>query len=107
MREGRADPLGACLSALIFWGLYRRLVQPAMPEGGVDVFGCNRVFRDRLFELPELNSTLVGLIVWMGFWRAEVSYQRRERALGKSAWTLRKKLRYFFDSMYAFFDLPF
>lgn len=106
-REGREDPWTARLSASVFWGLYRRLVQPEMPAGGVDVFGCNRAFRDRLLELPELNSTLVGLLVWMGFRRVEVKYQRRERLAGRSAWTLRKKARYFFDSMYAFSDLPF
>lgn len=106
-REGREDPWTSRLSAGVFWGLYRRLVQPEMPAGGVDVFGCNRAFRDRLLEMPELNSTLVGLLVWMGFRRVEVKYQRRERQAGRSAWTLRKKARYFFDSMYAFSDLPF
>lgn len=106
-REGRDDPWTTRVAASLFWRLYRRLVQPEMPAGGVDVFGCNRAFRDRLLELPELNSTLVGLLVWMGFRRVEVTYRRRERHAGRSAWTLRKKARYFFDSMYAFSDLPF
>ncbi len=106
-REGRDDPWVTRASAGLFWWVYRRLVQPQMPRGGVDVFACNRLFRDRLLELPELNSTLVGLLVWMGFRRQEVPYQRRARAAGVSAWTFRKKLRYLFDSMYAFSDLPF
>lgn len=106
-RESRADPWSSRASAGLFWWVYRRLVQPQMPAGGVDVFACNRLFRDRLLELPELNSTLIGLLVWMGFRRQEVPYPRRARQAGVSAWTFRKKLRYLFDSMYAFSDLPF
>ena len=106
VRAGRADPLFTRLSARIFWGLYRRLVQREMPSGGVDVFACNRAFRDQLLALGEANSSLVGLVLWLGFRRKLVPYQRRERHHGRSAWTLRKKTRYLADSVFAFTDLP-
>ena len=48
------------------------------PEKGVDVFDCNRVFRDRLLAMSEANSSLVGKIFWLGFRRTEVMYERRE-----------------------------
>jgi polyisoprenyl-phosphate glycosyltransferase len=105
-RDGRADPFGKRLSSSIFWSVYRRFIQRSMPEGGIDVFGCNRAFRDRLLELRELNTTLVGLIVWMGFRRAAVPYARRERRHGKSAWSFRRRVRYLLDSCFAFSDLP-
>ena len=47
-REGRGDPLLSRWASQLFWYLYRRLVQPEMPPGGVDMFGCNLFFRDRL-----------------------------------------------------------
>src|SRR5205823_4374215 len=100
---GRADP---SLSSRLFWTLYRRLVQRDMPEGGIDIFGCNRTFRDRLISLGESNSTLVGLVLWLGFRRKLVPYERRRREIGRSAWTFRKKLRYLSDSVFAFSDLP-
>lgn len=105
-REGRDDPALSRASANAFWGLYRRLVNPEIPEGGVDVFGCTRQVRDELLALPESHSSLVGQLYWLGFRRAEVPYRRRAREHGKSAWTFRKKLRYLSDSIFAFTDLP-
>lgn len=105
-REGRADPpISRALSGLFWWG-YRRLVDPQMPVGGVDVFGCNRDFRDRLLLLPEANSSLVGLLLWLGYRRRVIPYTRLARQAGKSAWTFKKKLKYLFDSVFAFSDLP-
>ena len=72
-RVGRADPCSAALSSRLFWWAYRTFVQPEVPAGGVDVFGCNLVVRDALLSLRESNSTLVGLLFWLGL-------QARERA---------------------------
>jgi glycosyltransferase involved in cell wall biosynthesis len=105
-REGRDDPLISRLSSSLFWFLYRRFVQREMPKGGVDSFGCNQAFRDRLLALEESNSTLVGLIFWLGFRRKLIPYRRHARRHGRSAWTLGKKTRYLLDSVFAFSDLP-
>ena len=94
------------IASKVFWQLYRRLVIPEIPKGGVDVFGCNRRFRDELLKLEESNSSLVGLLFWLGFRRKEIVYDRRERAHGRSAWTFGRKLTYFFDSVFSFTDLP-
>jgi glycosyltransferase involved in cell wall biosynthesis len=105
-RTGRADPFFSRLASSIFWWIYRRVIEPKMPAGGVDVFGCNRQFRDRLLTLPESNSSLVGLLFWLGYRRKLVSYARLPRLSGKSGWTLKKKAKYLFDSLFAFSDLP-
>ncbi|WP_313311920.1 glycosyltransferase family 2 protein [Pulveribacter sp.] len=105
-RTGRHDPYTSRLASALFWGLYRRLVVPEMPEGGVDVFGCNRIFRDQLLKLEESRSSLIALIFWLGFRRKLVSYERLERQEGKSSWTFRKKVDYMMDSVFAFTDLP-
>jgi len=105
-RENREDPLPSRLASDLFWKLYRKFVIHDIPEKGVDVFGCNRAFRDRLLALEEAHSSLVGLIFWLGFRRAEVSYERRLRQHGKSAWTLKKKVNYLLDSVFSFTDLP-
>lgn len=105
-REGRADPLGSRLAAGAFWGVYRRLVVRDMPAGGVDIFGCNRAFRDCLLACEEANTSLVALLFWLGFRRKQVAYTRRARVHGGSGWTLRKKVTYLMDSVFAFTDLP-
>jgi len=93
-RVGRKDPLLSRISSSIFWGLYRRLIVPDMPSGGVDVFGCNRQFRDQLVQLEESRSSLIALIFWLGFRRKLVGYERQVRQEGKSAWTFKKKVDY-------------
>lgn len=105
-RLGRADPTLTRLGSNVFWAVYRRLVQPDVPEGGVDVFAVTALFRDRLVALGEANSSLLGLLFWLGGRREFIGYRRLERQHGKSAWTFRKKLTYLLDSVFAFSDLP-
>ena len=106
VREARMEPLLKRLPAQVFWGLYRRYVVPEVPPGGVDVFGCNRVFRDTLLQLEERHSSLIAQIFWLGFRRKQVPYIRQPRQHGESAWTMRKKINYLLDSVFAFSDLP-
>jgi glycosyltransferase involved in cell wall biosynthesis len=106
VRESRMDPLLSRLPSQLFWGLYRRFVVSEVPEGGVDVFGCNRVFRDTLLTLEERHSSLIAQLFWLGFRRKCITYVRHERQHGTSAWTLRKKFNYMMDSVFAFTDLP-
>ncbi len=105
-REGRADPLATRLASSVFWWLYRRLVQREVPPGGVDVFGCNAAFREQLLALREHNTTLVGLVFWLGFRRQQVGYLRRARRHGRSSWSFRRRVRYLLDSGFAFADWP-
>jgi glycosyltransferase involved in cell wall biosynthesis len=105
-RVSRADPLLSRLSSSVFWAIYRRWVQPELPPGGVDVFGCSKQVRDQILALGESNSSLVGLLFWVGFRRELVPYHRRPRPSGRSAWTLAKKLRYLTNSVFNFTDLP-
>ena len=105
-RTKRADPWWSRLLSEGFWSLYRRFVVPEMPKGGVDVFGCTRAVRDRLIELAEVNTNLVALVLWLGFRRTFVPYERRPRLEGRSGWTFGRRLRYAIDSVFSFTDLP-
>ena len=105
-RNARKDPLSSRMASSIFWGLYRRLVVHDMPKGGVDIFGCNKAFREQLLQLNESRSSLIALIFWLGFRRKFIEYERQIRLEGKSAWTFKKKLEYMMDSVFAFTDYP-
>ena len=105
-RESRDDPLFSRVASNMFWAVYKKFVVPEMPDGGVDVFGCNLVFRDQLVQLDESHSSLVALLFWMGFRRKEISYSRLARQHGKSAWTFKKKYVYLKDSVFSFTDVP-
>lgn len=106
VRESREDPFLSKLASNAFWSLYRRFVMPSIPKGGVDVFALSSTFRDNLLKMDEANSSLLAQIFWMGGRRVFVGYHRRQRQHGRSAWTLKKKLRYLSDSVFSFTDLP-
>lgn len=105
-RIGRADPPAAALASRLYWSLYRRFVNHDIPRGGVDVFGCTRTIAQQVAAFPETHTSLVGLLFWLGYRRTFVPYVRAARHSGTSAWTIGRKVRYLFDSVYAFTDLP-
>ena len=105
-RTGRADAAASSFLSDTFWRLYRRFVVREMPEGGIDVFGCTRQVCDALVQMRELNTNLLALLLWLGFRREFVPYQRQARLEGRSAWSFGKKIRYALDSVFNFTDLP-
>lgn len=104
--SSRADPWLGGIGSRAFWAFYRRFVLPEVPPGGVHAFGCIRAVRNRLLELKEPTTNLVALLFWLGFRRTYLTYDRQPRQGGRSAWTLARKLRYGFESVFSFTDLP-
>ncbi len=98
------DDSGEGLSKL-YWLLYRRFVMSEIPAGGADMFACTAAVRDVICSLEHTNTSLIGQLYWIGFRRQTVAYDRRQSE-GESGWTLRRKLRYMSDSVFAFTDLP-
>lgn len=82
------------------------LIFPDMPEGGVDIFACNRAVASKILTLEESHSSLVGLLYGVGYRRVEVPYQRLPREHGASGWSAAKKIRHLLDSVFSFTDLP-
>jgi glycosyltransferase involved in cell wall biosynthesis len=57
-------------------------------------------------HLSERNRFFPGLRAWVGFPRADVFYDRQERAAGQTQQTLRRLVRYAFDGVFSFSYLP-
>ncbi len=105
-RSGRHDAWLRDALSNAFWALYRKLVIPDLPRGGVDIFACNRPAVQAVLQIEEPNSSLVAQLFWIGFRRRFVPYHRRQRQHGTSAWNLTRRMRYMMDSIFSFTDLP-
>jgi polyisoprenyl-phosphate glycosyltransferase len=99
-RDDRGDTMSR-----VYWRLYRRFVLAEVPPEGVDVFACTAGVRDVVCSLEAVHTSLVAQLFWVGFRRELVPYERRPSET-PSGWTLRRKLRYLSDSVFAFTDLP-
>jgi glycosyltransferase involved in cell wall biosynthesis len=99
-RDDRGDA-----ASKLYWRLYRRFVIRDIPADGVDVFACTAAVRDVVCSLESVHTSLVAQLFWVGFRRELVPYDRLPSP-GESGWTLRRKLRYLSDSVFAFTDLP-
>lgn len=105
-RQRREDPYLMRITSTLYWWINRKFIFRDSPRGGFDVFGCNRIFRESLLAINEQRTNITSQMLWLGFRRRFISFNRRARKHGKSTWSWRKRLQLFNDSMYSFSKLP-
>lgn len=106
VREGREESKAQEFFADLYYAITRKFALPNMPKKGFDVFLLDRKVIEVLRRMDELNSALDGQILWSGFTTGTVTYVRRERKIGKSRWTLKKKIRLVMDTLFSFSTVP-
>ena len=106
VRQGREESKQQTMFANLYYSLVRKTALPSMPKGGFDVYLVDRKVIDVLMALDEKNSALTGQILWSGFKTDKVYYTRLAREIGKSRWTLKKKIRLVTDTVFSFSTLP-
>lgn len=92
--------------ASLYYKIIHKLVQERMPEGGCDCYLIDRQVIQVLELLDEKNSSLTLQVLWAGFQTEEIYFHRRDREIGKSRWTLAKKVKLAMDSMMSFSYFP-
>jgi len=105
-RAEREDDAPARWASRVFYRLMRRVAVPNMPEGGFDFFLLDRTVVEFVNGTEERNTFLQGQILWTGFRPEVIPYTRRKRALGRSRWTVTKKVKYFIDGFVTYSVLP-
>lgn len=103
IREEREDK--SLFSNLYYW-LVRKTSLKNMPSHGFDVFLLDRKVIGVLEALDENNSAITCQILWSGFQTEHLYYKRRAREIGKSKWTLGKKIRLVMDTLFSFSNVP-
>jgi len=84
----------------------RKFILPGSPQGGFDLWLFDKEVKDKLVELDEKNTHISYLFIWLGYEYVNVPYTRNKREIGKSKWTLNKRIKSFIDSILAFSFLP-
>ena len=92
--------------ASMYYVIIHKLVNEKMPVGGCDCYLLDRQVIKVLEMLDEKNSSLTLQVLWAGFKTDHVYFHRRDREVGKSRWTLSKKIKLAMDSMLSFSYFP-
>lgn len=106
VRSDRQEKASQTFFANMYYEMTRKFALSNMPKGGFDVYLVDRKVIEVLKNLDERNSALTGQILWSGFKTAKVEYVRLAREIGKSRWTLSKKIRLVSDTLFSFSTLP-
>lgn len=105
-KANREDSWLTKLFSNTYHNLIRSLALPNAPKGGFDLWLFDKQLRDILIQMDEKNFYLPYLFIWMGFEYVSIPYTRRKREIGKSGWTLSKKIKSFIDSFVSFTYFP-
>lgn len=100
-----AEDLFYGISAKIYH-LMMKNAMPYIPDGGYDLILFDREIRDHLVRINETNTNLVYLISWLRYPFVAIPITRKQRTLGKSEWSLSKRIKLVIDSFVAFSYLP-
>ena len=105
-RQDREETGLSQTMAKAFHWLMKNMALSNIPDGGFDFVFFDRQVANEVLKLHERNSNVFYLMVWLGFAYVNIPYVRRKREIGKSRWTLNKKIKLLIDSLMAFSFVP-
>jgi dolichol-phosphate mannosyltransferase len=93
-------------TARMFYRILASITSVDIPLDTGDFRIMRRNIVDVLKRMPEQNKYLRGQIAWAGFRQTFVEYDRHARNAGETGYPLSKMLRFAFDGITAFSDVP-
>lgn len=105
-RQDREEGFLQKLFANTYHALIKKFVLKNVPSGGFDYVLFDKQLRDEVVQINEKNTNTIYLLAWLDYDYVNIPYIRRERKIGKSRWTISKKMKLFIDSFVSFSFFP-
>lgn len=109
LRSYRKEPFAEKAFAVIFYKilkLFSNYEKEGINLANADFYLLNRKVINAINSCHERNSSLFGLILWLGYTQDSVIYNRRKRLGGYSKWSLEAKMRLANNWIIAFSGIP-
>lgn len=109
VRKKRKEPFLKSLFARLFYQLLKSVVgqkDSKIDLASADFYLLDRKVIEAIKSCGERNTSLFGLIVWLGFAQAQVRYSRRERRFGSSKWNFKSRMKLATDWIIGFSGIP-
>jgi dolichol-phosphate mannosyltransferase len=94
------------MTAKAFYRILKSITSIDIPLDTGDFRIISKKVAQALGEMKEKNKFLRGQIAWLGFKQTYVKYERQERQLGETKFTLKKMLQFAFDGITSFSNFP-
>lgn len=104
--DRKGEPPIRTFFAKKFYQLINKISETEMVDGARDYRLMSRQMVDSILELTEYNRFSKGLFSWVGFKTEYLSFENRERAVGKTSWSFWKLFNYSIDGIVNFSDAP-
>jgi dolichol-phosphate mannosyltransferase len=101
-REGEVKPA----ASRMYYLAMRVFALPQMPATGADVVLIDRKVIDAFNAIREKHTSVLAMILWMGFRQTSIEYVKEARRSGRSKWTLSRKVKLLVDSIISFSYVP-
>jgi glycosyltransferase involved in cell wall biosynthesis len=105
-RDQREEGIFTKLFASFYHRMIKRYALPNIPPNGFDVVLFDEQIRNELVKMNEKNTSITYLMSWLQFDYVSIPYTRLKREIGKSRWTVKKKIKLFIDSFVSFSFFP-
>ena len=93
-------------TAKMFYRLLKKITSIDIPLDTGDFRIISQEVAHQLKKMEEKNIFLRGQIAWLGFKQTFVIYERQERLSGETKFTIGKMVRFAFDGITSFSNLP-
>jgi len=105
-RERTGQGLLSRLQARAFYWVFEKLSEVQMPREVGDFRLLDRKVVDAINAMPERTRFMKGIFAWVGFRQVGIPYTQEERQFGETSFNLVRLLRFAFDGLVAFSDMP-
>lgn len=105
-RERTGQSLMSRLQAHAFYWVFDKLSEVPLPREVGDFRLLDRKVVDAINAMPERTRFMKGIFAWVGFRQIGLPYDQEERQHGESSFSAMRLLRFAFDGLVAFSDMP-
>lgn len=105
-RADREDPFFQKTFSKFYHTMIQKFALANIPTGGFDYVFFDKQLKDEVVKINEKNTNTLYLLAWLNYDMVCIPYVRVKRDVGKSRWTLKKKIKLFIDSFFSFSNAP-
>jgi polyisoprenyl-phosphate glycosyltransferase len=109
LRTSRDEPFTSRVFSSLFYKMLKWFTaqkENRINLANADFYLLSRKVINAVNACEEKNTSLFGLIIWLGFKQSFVTYERRDRISGRSKWNFKSRIRLAQDWIISFSGVP-